>query len=88
MAHWRPFPVSSGVTDEERISMRDLARMTAYTTGAIAVIFFMIWLTRQKGLSDNFMVVVAVLLTIIIPVALGVIFARRERQQRERDSKS
>ncbi len=62
--------------------------MMVYTIGAVSVIFIMIWLTRQEGLSGNFMVSVAILLIIIIPIALGVILARRERQQRERDSRS
>ncbi len=68
--------------------MKELARMMVYTIGAVSVIFIMIWLTRQEGLSGNFMVSVAVLLIIIIPITLGVIMARRERQQRERDTRS
>lgn len=62
--------------------------MMVYTIGAVSVIFIMIWLTRQEGLSGNFMVSVAVLLIIIIPITLGVLMARRERQQRERDTRS
>jgi chromate transport protein ChrA len=66
--------------------MKELIRMFVYVVPTVAVIFFMIWLTRQEGMSDNFMVGVAILLVIIIPVVIGVVLARRERQQRDRES--
>ena len=66
--------------------MKELTRMVVYTVSTVSVIFFMIWLTGQEGLSGNFMVSVAILLIIIIPVVIGVVLARRERQQRERES--
>jgi hypothetical protein len=62
--------------------------MMVYTISAVAVILFMIWLTRQEGLSGNFMVFVAAMLVIVIPIGVGVVLARRERQQRERGSGS
>jgi sugar phosphate permease len=68
--------------------MKELTRMIAYTVGAVSVIFIMIWLTRQEGLSGNFMVFVAAMLIIVIPITIGVVLARRERQQRERKSGS
>ncbi len=68
--------------------MKELTRMIAYTVGAVSVIFIMIWLTRQEGLSGSFMVFVAAMLIIVIPITIGVVLARRERQQRERKSGS
>lgn len=64
--------------------MKELLRMFVYTVPAVAVILFMIWLTRQEGLSGTFLVSVAIVLVIIIPVVIGVILGRKERQQRER----
>lgn len=66
--------------------MKELTRMVVYTVSTVSVIFFMIWLTGHENLSGNFMVGVAILLIIIIPVVIGVVLARKERQQRERES--
>lgn len=68
--------------------MNELKRMLVYSIGAASVIFIMIWLTRQEGLSSKLMVSVAVVLVIILPIAIGIVLARRERQQRERGSGS
>lgn len=66
--------------------MKEITRMLIYTGSTIVVVLFMVWLTSQEGLSGNFLVSVAVLLVIIIPIAAGVYFARKEKRQRERDS--
>lgn len=68
--------------------MQDLKRLLVYGGGALVVILVLSQLAASQRLSANAMVAVSVLLVIILPVLLGIWFARRERNRKDRSSGS
>lgn len=68
--------------------MQDLKRLLIYGGGALIVILVLSALAASQRLSANTMVTLSVLLVIVLPVVLGIWFARRERNQKDRSSGS
>lgn len=68
--------------------MKDLKRLLMYGGGALIVIVILAQLAASRSLSANAMVAVSILLVIVLPVLLGIFFARREKNRNDRSSGS
>lgn len=66
--------------------MKDFLRLLIYGGGAALVIGLLSLLATDRLVSTNTLVVLAMLLVIVLPVAFGVVLGRRERLQRDKSA--
>ena len=59
--------------------MKDLIRFSGYAIATLVVILLLIEATRS-GLSDNTIIFLAIFLVIVLPLAIGIFMARREKR--------
>lgn len=60
--------------------MNDLKNLAIYGGGALVVIFGLIFGAKLDAISSDAIGILAILAVIIVPVAIGVAVAKRERQ--------
>jgi len=64
-------------------TMKDIARLLMYAVGSLGVIYLLIVLGSRESISGYTLLPLALLLVVIVPAAIGVAAARRERMRRE-----
>jgi ABC-type proline/glycine betaine transport system permease subunit len=64
-------------------SMKDVVRLLIYAAGSVGIIYILVVLGRQESVSGYTLLPLAVLLVVVVPVAIGIAAARRERMRRE-----
>lgn len=59
--------------------MKELTRFVLYSIATVAIILSIIFMARFDNESGSFLVGVGVFMVVVLPVAVGVLMARRER---------
>lgn len=69
--------------------MKELVRFLGYTGATVAIILFVIFMARFDNESGTFLIAVAFLVVIVLPVVVGVLMGKREQaKRRESDGQS
>lgn len=66
--------------------MKELRRLLGYSLGTAAVIALLVVMSSMENSPSWLLPVAALLFVIVLPVALGIVLARRGKQQRETPS--
>lgn len=66
--------------------MKELRRLLGYSLGTAAVIALLVVMSSMENSPSWLLPVAALLFVIVLPVALGIVLARRGKQQRENPS--
>ncbi len=59
--------------------MKELTRLVLYTAATAAIILFVIFMARFDNESGTFLVSIGEFMVVVLPVAVGILMARRER---------
>lgn len=62
--------------------MKELVRFFAYTGATVAIILFVIFMARFDNESGTFLIGMASLAVIVVPVIVGILMGRREHAKR------
>ncbi len=62
--------------------MKELIRFFAYTGATVAIILFVIFMARFDNESGTFLIAVASVVVIVLPVIVGILMGKREQAKR------
>lgn len=62
--------------------MKELIRFFAYTGATAAIILFVIFMARFDNESGTFLIAVASVVVIVLPVIVGILMGKREQAKR------
>ncbi|MDX9740405.1 MAG: hypothetical protein RBT81_04385 [Gammaproteobacteria bacterium] len=62
--------------------MKELIRFAGYSAATAAIILFIIFMARFDDASGTFLVSIAIVAVVVLPVMIGVFMGRREHARR------